>query len=122
MTGEVLKHLLQSTAFAAVCALLTLTLRNNRAQVRYAVWTAASLKFRLPFQALIGLGRMVGHRLLPATAGDQVSMVLEFVAQPISRTVGPAATRMPGLAETASPMSGAVIPTALLVVWLIGSI
>jgi bla regulator protein blaR1 len=121
MTSALVEHLLQSTIFAAVCALLTLTLRNNRAQVRYALWMAASLKFLVPFGALIALGRALGHRLLPATAGRQVAVVLEFVSQPISRTVGPAATRVPGLLERADLTTGSVIPMVLLAAWAIGS-
>ena len=121
MTNEILNHLLQSTAFAAVCALLTLTLRNNRAHVRYGLWVAASLKFLLPFEALIALGRALGHRLLPATTG-QVVYLFQSVVQPIDRTVGPAAMRVPILAEPPGSVSGAVFPTALLVVWVIGSL
>jgi len=42
-------HLWQSTVFAAVAGLLALALRNNRAQVRYWLWLAASVKFLIPF-------------------------------------------------------------------------
>ena len=46
-------HLWQSTLFAAAAGLLTLALRNNRAQVRYWLWLAASVKFLIPFGALV---------------------------------------------------------------------
>ena len=121
MTNEIVNHLLQSTAFAAACAVLTLTLRNNRAQVRYALWMAASLKFLLPFAALTAFGRALGHRLLPATAGQQVAVVFEFVSQPVSRTLGPAAMGVPGLLERAAVASGTELPVVLLAVWTIGS-
>jgi hypothetical protein len=39
-------HLWQSTLFAAVAGLLTLTLRKNRAQNRHWLWLAASVIFR----------------------------------------------------------------------------
>ena len=41
-------HLWQSTIFAALAALLAALLRHERAQVRYWVWLAASLKFLFP--------------------------------------------------------------------------
>ena len=49
-------HLWQSTLFACVIALLMLALRNNRAQIRYCLWLAASLKFLVPFSLLVGIG------------------------------------------------------------------
>ena len=38
-------HLIQSTLFAAIAGPLTLAFRNNRAQIRYALWLSASAKF-----------------------------------------------------------------------------
>jgi bla regulator protein blaR1 len=43
-------HLWQSTLFATVAGLLTLALRKNRAQTRYCLWLAASVKFLIPFR------------------------------------------------------------------------
>src|SRR5215510_3371501 len=48
-------HLWQSTVFLGAAGLLTLALRNNRAQVRYGVWLAASVKFLIPFAALLAI-------------------------------------------------------------------
>jgi uncharacterized protein (TIGR03435 family) len=63
-------HLWQSTAFASVAALLTLVLRNNRAQVRYALWLAASLKFLIPFALLVAVGSHLGwHKTQTAQTG-----------------------------------------------------
>lgn len=45
-------HLWQSTLFAAAAGLLTLSLRKNRAQTRYWLWLAASVKFLIPFSPL----------------------------------------------------------------------
>jgi beta-lactamase regulating signal transducer with metallopeptidase domain len=105
-----------------VCALATLALRNNRAQVRYALWLAASVKFLIPFAALSSLGRALGHRLLPPDAGHRFTIVLELVAHPITRTVVPPAPRVPGLGETAGSTIGAVIPSAILATWIVGSL
>src|SRR5215475_245140 len=102
MTAEIFNHLWQSTAFAVVCGLATLALRTNRAQVRYALWMAASAKFLIPFAALSRLGTLLGHWLLPATAGHRFAIVLEFAGQPmIARTVVLPATRVVGLGEAA---------------------
>src|SRR5215470_13954720 len=53
-------HLWQSTLFAVVVALVTLVLKNNRAQVRYALWLAASLKFLIPFALFVAIGSQLG--------------------------------------------------------------
>jgi uncharacterized protein (TIGR03435 family) len=52
-------HLLQSTAFAALAALLTVLLKKNRARARYWIWLAALMKFLVPFSLLIGLGGLL---------------------------------------------------------------
>src|SRR5262245_48169601 len=120
MGTQILNHLWQSTAFAAACALVTLVMRRNRAHVRYALWIAASLKFLIPFGALIALGRTLGHTLLPATAGP-MTLIVEFVRQPVSRTVDETATRMPLLLQNASS-SDVSMPTVLAAIWAIGAI
>ena len=51
-----LDHLWQSSAVLAVIGLWTIAFRRNGAQVRHALWTAASLKFLLPFALLNWLG------------------------------------------------------------------
>jgi len=71
-----MNHLWQSTIVAAVAALLGLALRKNRAQMRYWIWLAASLKFLIPFSLLIDLGSRFEWRAapLPVTiAADQIS-------------------------------------------------
>jgi hypothetical protein len=122
MTNQILNHLLQSTAFAAMCALLTLTLRANRAEVRYGLWVAASMKFLIPFEALSGLGRALGHQLLPPAASQRFGIILEIVAQPLARTVVQPATRLPSLLGAAASTSGTALPMVLVAVWAIGSL
>ena len=62
MMPELANHLWQSSVFALAAYLLTLTLRKNRAQVRYWLWLAASVKFLLPFSILIAAGVRLGWR------------------------------------------------------------
>ena len=52
-------HLWQSTVFACVAAILTLALRKNRAQIRYMVWQAASIKFLIPWALLVSVGSRI---------------------------------------------------------------
>jgi beta-lactamase regulating signal transducer with metallopeptidase domain len=59
-------HLWQSTLFAGALGLLTIGFRRNGAAVRYSLWFAASLKFLLPFSALLALGDYLFQRLTPA--------------------------------------------------------
>ena len=49
-------HLWQSSLFALAAGLLTLALRRNAARIRFWLWFAASLKFLVPFTALVFLG------------------------------------------------------------------
>src|SRR5262245_35017910 len=89
-------HLWQSTVFAAAAAALALLLRANRAQVRYALWFSASIKFLVPFSLLIGLGRLVpalppAHRAQPA-AVPVVSRVIEPFAPSVPADDPPSAT------------------------------
>jgi bla regulator protein blaR1 len=55
-------HLWQSTVFALAMALLAALLRNSAARVRYALWLAASLKFLVPFAALVAAGASLPWR------------------------------------------------------------
>jgi len=92
-------HLWQSTLFAAVAALLTLSLRNCHAGVRYWIWLAASLKFLLPFSLLVGLGsHLAWFRGLPLT-NIRLHFAIEVIAGVQPENVGPIFARLlPALA------------------------
>jgi uncharacterized protein (TIGR03435 family) len=110
-------HLWQSTLFAAVVALVALALRRNRAQVRYALWLAASLKFLVPFSLPVMVGshfapRIVSH-FMPAAA-SVTPLVIKEVSQPFVVNVPMAA--MP----PAHPLFRTLIPTLLGLVWVTG--
>ena len=63
---SLLRHLVESTLFAAAVWLVTLTLRRNRARLRHALWMAASMKFLLPFMLFVTLGsHLVPSRQAP---------------------------------------------------------
>ena len=112
--GEITNHLWQSTVFALAAALLTLTCRRNRAQVRYWLWLSASLKFLIPFAPLMSLGSAIWK----AFAAPRVAP--EFIA-PVSL----------GLMQVARPFSGvSLAPTTgdttswfaitVLAIWVAG--
>ncbi len=107
-------HVWQSTLFAAVAALLTLALRRNRAQVRYWLWLAASIKFLIPFSILVSVGSQFEWRNAPALA-PPLAAVIEPIRQP---PAPPASTLAPPAARATSP----VAPALLVGVWLAGCV
>src|SRR6185503_1457572 len=87
-------HLWQSTLFAAAALLLTLVLRKNRAQSRYWLWLAASIKFLVPFSLLVNLGGQFEWRNAPAIA-PPVSAAIEQISQPFPPALIPAVDATP---------------------------
>ena len=98
-------HLWQSTLFAGVAGLLTLTLRNHHARVRHGVWLAASCKFLIPLSALVTMGSHVQWRSAPETTRFGWPVVMEQVSQPFAPPAvsspwsanAPAASRLPAI-------------------------
>ncbi len=111
--APVANHLWQSTVLAVVAALLSLLLRSNRAQVRYWLWLASSVKFLIPFSLLMSLGRLLDWRTAPAVV-PVVSSAVEQISQPFAL---PAAHTM---AEAASAAVFPVVPVLLFASWFIG--
>jgi beta-lactamase regulating signal transducer with metallopeptidase domain len=104
-------HLWQSTAFAVVAGLLTLTLRRNRARVRHGLWLAASCKFLVPLSLLIALGGRIPWRA-PQPAPPGIVVVLDAVSEPF--TAPAAAPWKP------APRESNAIPAVLLALWACG--
>src|SRR5580704_11020505 len=100
-------HLWQSTLFAAVAGLLTVALRKNRAQTRYWLWLAASVKFLIPFSILVDAGSHFGRHIPAAIPQSSLSIVIEQVSQPFAISAPLAA--MPA----AQPLSASLIPAIL---------
>jgi bla regulator protein BlaR1 len=117
MIAIVADHLWQSTVVAAVVAFLTFVLRRNRPQVRYALWLAASVKFLVPFAALVAIGAHVGGRSLATTAPPPLTFVIDSwvaIGQPFSQPASP-------LAPPATSVVAA-LPFVLLAAWLCGCV
>jgi len=110
-------HLWQSTLFACLIALLMLALRSNRAQIRYWLWLAASLKFLVPFSLLVGIGSHLASTRASVTPKTGLYFVMEQVGQPFTRQ---AIAAMPhSTSSTVSQNLIHLIPV-LLVVWICG--
>jgi uncharacterized protein (TIGR03435 family) len=106
-------HLWQSTLFAAVAGLVTLLLRRNRAQVRYWLWLAASLKFLIPFSLLIAMGsHLAPSRALPQPG---FSVVIQDIGQPFAST-----DPIPVLPSTR--IAPRLVPTLVFLSWLSGCV
>jgi beta-lactamase regulating signal transducer with metallopeptidase domain len=100
-------HLWQSTLFAGALGLLTLAFRKDRAAVRYGLWFAASLKFLLPFSALLALGAF----LAPTTA-----------TAPVFHSIAAIARSLPDahLASVMPPVPEVHVTAILLALWACG--
>ena len=109
-------HLWQSTAFAAVAALLALALRSNHARARYWLWLGASVKFLLPFSALAAIGARLGRWLVPAAPVSQIPLVMQQIVQPSA----PLQDAVAPVAASAPPPT--FLPALLLTFWLCGFI
>lgn len=109
--SPVANHLWQSTICAGAAWLLTLTLRRNRAAVRYSIWLAASAKFLIPFSLLISAGNRLGWRAAPAEA--QFPSVMDQIGQPFAMPA-----QVVGLAG--EHPAAAVFPEILVGVWICG--
>jgi uncharacterized protein (TIGR03435 family) len=102
MMGELTNHLWQSTVFAVAAGFLILAFRRSRAQVRYWVWFAASVKFLVPFWLLISLGsrlemtpstpRDAGHRMRQTVSDTMLQWSQPFPAVPRSAPFAPRRT------------------------------
>ena len=88
---NVMNHLWQSTVFALTAGLVTLAFRSNRAQVRYWLWLAASVKFLIPIAPLLSLGANFVSRPTPAhaVAPAPFAVTMEQIVEPIPQPPAP---------------------------------
>ena len=82
--STVANHLWQSTLFAGLAGLLTLTLRKNHARVRHAVWLAASCKFLIPLSVLAAMGSHMRWQAAADVRQPDWSVAMEQVSQPFT--------------------------------------
>ena len=90
MLAALTNHLLQSTLFAVLAALMTLTMRHERARVRYCLWLAASVKFLIPFEWLSAMGsRFASFSGIEVVRGHRFYDAIEVVAGRASSVIMP---------------------------------
>ncbi len=116
MTGGMSNHLWQSTWFAIAAALLALSFRKNRAQVRHCLWLSASLKFLIPFSLLMNLGNslwyaLAARKIATAIAPPAVSLTMAQITQPFPDTFSIASS---------APLAPNWIFIAVLTMWACG--
>ena len=113
MAAALLAHLWQSTLCAMLAWGLTLALRRHSARTRYLIWLATSIKFLIPFSALVALGLV----LRPSSP-----IGLEFLPAPLV-SAAVSMTESPGAAHGASSDGGWLATeasAALLMLWVAG--
>jgi uncharacterized protein (TIGR03435 family) len=113
MISGLVNHLWQSTLFAGAAWLLTLALRNNRAQVRHWIWFTSSVKFLVPFSLLVGVGSLVPRH--PAVT--PIPVVWVVAAEQIS---APLATPPVAIQAAAAQPSRNYLAAAAFVIWTCG--
>ena len=77
-------HLWQSTLFASLAVLLAFALRKNRAETRYWLWLAGSLKFLIPFSLLIAIGSEMHWPSATPVVHSTFGTALQQIQQPFA--------------------------------------
>jgi bla regulator protein blaR1 len=110
-------HFWQSTAFVAAIGLLVPLFGKNRARVRYRLWLVASVKFLMPFSALIALGSAIprSNRAVAVLQPPLISAV-QAVAQPFSAGAVTHELNTQSFLQRAE----AWLPAALVLIWALG--
>jgi len=116
--GPLADHLWQSTLVAAFVAALTLALRRNRAQVRHALWVAASVKFLVPFAVLVAIGQQLEWPQA-TTSAQPVLTIVDSVGQPFS-SAAPSNQQPAAPSARGAAARERVVP-ALIALWAFGS-
>jgi bla regulator protein BlaR1 len=108
-------HLWQSTIFAVLTAILTLTFKKNQARVRHGLWLAASLKFLVPFSLLISLGGRLASPRFSLSGRSGLFSAVEGFSQPFTFVVVTPANH----ATTAAYLL-TLLPRLIAAMWLSG--
>jgi uncharacterized protein (TIGR03435 family) len=113
-----LNHLWQSTLVAGIawlaCAIL---LRHHSPRIRYGIWLIASLKFAIPFAALVESGRWLVRRPVLTPSQSQTAFDLVTGGTGVLATAPFRATPAP----QASTSGQEFLIVALFVVWAAGA-
>jgi bla regulator protein blaR1 len=111
-------HIWQSTLFAIIAGLLTLTMRKNHARARYWLWLAASVKFLIPFSLLVGVGSYLTWARGPAPTKNGLYVAIEEVGRPFTQPT--MSLISDGSSSNASANLIHLVPALLAAGWLCG--
>ncbi|MFZ0591039.1 MAG: M56 family metallopeptidase [Bryobacteraceae bacterium] len=111
VSAALANHLWQSTVFALIAGLLAFALRKNRAETRYWLWLAGSLKFLTPFSLLIAIGSEIHW----PSAAPVVHSTFSTAVQQIQQPFAPPKV----LFRQPRPVTN-VIPAIVFAIWLSG--
>ncbi|HXR97296.1 MAG TPA: TIGR03435 family protein [Terriglobales bacterium] len=106
-------HLWQSTLFALAVAVVVWLLRHHSPRLRFALWTAASLKFLLPFALLQQLGAAASAWFTPSAA-------LSYSLPPLMARAS--VPFRPALLNGAPAPSSATVLIVISLIWSAGSL
>jgi TonB family protein len=113
-------HLWQSTLVAALAALLILICRKSEARVRYWLAMAASLKFLVPFAALVAIGSWMPWPAAFTMPRSAAAMAVGAIGEPFSlRDI-----ELTPFAEAAPERQSwpESLPNVVLSLWVCGSV
>ena len=115
MIEALIDHLWQSTVFLLAAALLTLLFRRNRADIRFHIWLAASVKFLVPFPLLVLLGEQLRWH------AASTSPVMPKLSLLVGQLVRPAEWGFPTTPPASTPMHAHWSAWALAAtIWVLG--
>jgi uncharacterized protein (TIGR03435 family) len=116
---SLLNHVWQSTLVVGVAWLACATLlRQNSPRIRYGIWLTASLKFLIPFAALIEAGRWLAPRPLLSPSQSQQAFDIFTAGSGVLAT----APFRPAAPPQAATSSGEILLAAAVVVWTLGAV
>jgi TPR repeat protein/beta-lactamase regulating signal transducer with metallopeptidase domain len=113
MMNAVVAHLWQSTLFAGFAALLTLAFRKNRANTRYCIWLAASVKFLIPVSLLVAAAQDLTWKTASIELAPRLTMLADLLVTGASIPVAAIVPLTPVSPESAAVNFAAI----LLAVW-----
>jgi TPR repeat protein/beta-lactamase regulating signal transducer with metallopeptidase domain len=118
MMTVVWDHLWQSTLFAVLAALLTLAFRDNRANARFCIWLAASVKFLVPISPLVAIFHTMTWRAASSSVVP-ISPILVGPGAPVAAM--PVTHASLAAAVPAEPASLSIV-TILFALWACGAV
>jgi bla regulator protein blaR1 len=119
LLAGIANHLWQSSLFACAIALVALALRNHRARLRHILWLCASLKFLVPFSALIAIGSYLPKPEVPAMPVRLRAAAA--IGRPFRQSTGDGVFSLPpSPALPPAAASDKVVATVVFLLWLGG--